>query len=165
MPARPGWFLRLPEILDEIQSLGSPVLDRALMERIFGLRRRSAIDLLHRFGGYQSGKTFLIDRVALLEQLEGLIADPDYRQSKLRRERLVESLDRLRRLRAGAQVRIAPPHTEPAGPDMLPEGLEMGPGRLTVTYESPEDLLAKLYALAQAAATDYEGFRAMLNKC
>ena len=37
-----------------------PFLDRPAIERLFGLRRRQSITLMHRLGGYQVGKTFLV---------------------------------------------------------------------------------------------------------
>ena len=60
MPAKPEWLLRLPEIRAELEHLEVSVVDRAMIERIFGLKRRRAIELLHQFGGYQAGRTFLV---------------------------------------------------------------------------------------------------------
>jgi hypothetical protein len=45
MPAKPEWLLRLPDIRAELEHLDVPVVDRAGIERIFGLRRRRAIEL------------------------------------------------------------------------------------------------------------------------
>ena len=68
MPAKPEWLLRLPEIRAELEHLDVAIVDRAGIERIFGVRRRRAIELMHQFGGYQTGRTFLLDRVRLLIQ-------------------------------------------------------------------------------------------------
>ena len=46
------------------------MVDREGFETMFGVGRRRAVDLMHRFGGYQSGDTILVDRVALIERLE-----------------------------------------------------------------------------------------------
>jgi hypothetical protein len=46
MPAKPEWLLRLPEIRAELEHLEVPVVDRSGVERIFGLKRRRAIELL-----------------------------------------------------------------------------------------------------------------------
>jgi len=62
MPAKAQWLLRVPEIIVELNGLDVPVVDRALCERLFRLRRRRAIDLMGCFGGYQAGRTFLIER-------------------------------------------------------------------------------------------------------
>jgi hypothetical protein len=72
MPAKAAWLLRIPDIVALLESFVVPVVDRAIVERLFGLRRRRAIELLHRFGGYQAGRTFLIDRKILIEQLQRL---------------------------------------------------------------------------------------------
>ena len=58
MPAKAQWLLQIPEIVSLLETFEVPVVDRAIIERLFGLRRRRAIELLHRFGGYQAGRTF-----------------------------------------------------------------------------------------------------------
>src|SRR5450756_1560726 len=88
MPAKPEWLLRLPEIRAELEHLDAPVVDRCGIEYIFGLRRRRAIELMHQFGGYQAGRTFLLDRARLLEALQSLESREDYSVEKRRRERL-----------------------------------------------------------------------------
>src|ERR1035441_1038896 len=40
MPARPQWLLRTPPIVEEIAALDLPVIDRAVIERTFGVCRR-----------------------------------------------------------------------------------------------------------------------------
>ena len=69
MSAKAEWLLRLPEIRAELEHLDVPVVDRAGIEHIFGLKRRRAIELMHQFGGYQAGHTFLVDRARLLEEI------------------------------------------------------------------------------------------------
>jgi hypothetical protein len=49
MPAKPAWLLKIPEIIRMLEAFDVPVVDRAIIERLFGLRRRQAIELLHRF--------------------------------------------------------------------------------------------------------------------
>jgi hypothetical protein len=61
MPIKKTWLLRLPEIRAELTAIEVPVVDRAVFERVFGVRRRRAIQLLHHFGGFQAGRTFLVD--------------------------------------------------------------------------------------------------------
>lgn len=156
MPAKPAWFLELPRILEEVRALPCPVLDRSAFERLFRVRRRQAIQLMHRFGGYQTGKTFLIDRLQLLAELERATASPDYAFEVRRKERLSDSLEKLERHRAAAQVKIAiPALSSPAFP--FPADVHLIPGRLTVVFATPEDLLSKLFLLAQKMADDFEG--------
>jgi hypothetical protein len=40
----------------------------------------------------------------------------------------------------------------------LPPGVGLSPGELHIQFQSSEELLSKLFALAQAIANDYEAF-------
>jgi len=159
MPAKAQWLLRVPEILTELSLLDVPVVDRAVCERLFRLRRRRAIDLIRCFGGYQAGRTFLLDRPKLIAQLEQIRDSSDFKLEWRRKERLAERLDAIRRLQAGARVAIsvAPETLSQRLPD-LPEGVGLSPGALHIRFQSPEELLSKLFALAQAIANDYAAF-------
>ena len=66
MPMKKMWLLRLPEIRTELEALPAPVIDRAMIEQIFGVRRRRALQLMQYFGGWQSGQACLVDRLDLL---------------------------------------------------------------------------------------------------
>ncbi len=164
MPPIPQWFQRLPEIVEELSALEAPVVDRATLEQVFGLSRRATINLMHRFGGYQAGKTFLVDRQPLIERLRSIVKGEDYDYEQKRKERLVEILAKLRRQRAGAQVSI------PVEPDVfsrkladLPEGVSLEPGELRITFTGAEDLLQKLFELGQAISNDFEQFRKVVE--
>jgi hypothetical protein len=158
MPTKKTWLLRLTQIREELTAIDVPVIDRALFERLFGVRRRRAIQLMHYFGGYQAGRTFLIDRLALLRQLEPLEASAEFALEQRRRQRLVETLEELRRSRTGAQVtiRVDPPRNRA----QLPDYVYLHRGTLWMEFDDVQDLLAKLYQLSQAAAADFEAFRA-----
>jgi hypothetical protein len=159
MPAKAQWLLRVPEILAELSLLDVPVVDRAVCERLFHLRRRRAIDLIRCFGGYQAGRTFLLDRPMLIAQLEQIRDSSDFKLEWRRKERLAERLDAIRRLQAGERVAIAvaPETLSQRLPD-LPDGVGLSPGALHILFQSPEELLSKLFALAQAIANDYAAF-------
>jgi hypothetical protein len=162
MPTKKTWLLRLPEIREELSAMKVPVVDRAIFERLFGVRRRRAIQLLHYFDGYQSGRTFLIDRLSLIEQLVPLEASAEFAIEQGRRQRLVESLEKLRRSRAGASVIIP---VEPVHDGtLLPAGVTLDCGTLRIGFVDVPDLLMKLYGVAQAAAGDFEAFRAAAEK-
>lgn len=158
MPMKKTWLLRLTEIREALTQMDTPVIDRAVFERLFGVRRRRAIQLMHYFSGYQAGRTFLIDRQALLRQLEPLEASTEFALEQRRRQRLIESLEKVRRSRAGARVVIP---VEPAhNGTLLPDYVQLDRGTLWVEFENVEDLLSKLYKLSMAAAADFEAFRA-----
>ena len=161
MPAKALWLLQIPEIVALLETFDVPVVDRAIMERLFGLRRRRAIELLHRFGGYQAGRTFLIDRRLLIEHLRHLAEGEELQRESQRRERLGHTVDQLRRQQAAARVRIL------VEPDVfnrkltdLPPGVALEAGHLHIAFSGTEDLLGKLFELSQAASNDFDRFRA-----
>jgi len=163
MPAKPDWLLRLPEIRVELEHLDVPVVDRAVIERIFGLKRRRAIELLHQFGGYQAGRTFLLDRVRLLEALQSLESREDYTAEKRRRERLRDVVEASREHLLATRVRI-PVRAAVVRPclDRLAPGVLRMPGMLSIECRHPIELLEKLYGLAQAISHDFERFEELL---
>jgi hypothetical protein len=157
---RKTWLLRIPEIREELAGMEVPVIDRAVFERLFGVRRRRAIQLMHYFGGYQAGRTFLLDRVQLMGQLEPLQASAEYVLEARRKQRLTEALERVRRHRAAARVVLPVDATRLDGRLVdLPDGIQLEPGSLHVEFRKAEDLLAKLFELSKAAANDFEAFR------
>ena len=163
MPAKPEWLLRLPEIRAELEHLGVPVVDRAGIERIFSLRRRRAIELMHEFGGYLAGRTFLMDRARLLEALQSLESGEDYTAEKRRRERLGDVVEASREHLISTRVRIpVRAAAARASLDRLAPGVLLIPGMLSIEFQHPIELLEKLYSLAQAISHDFEKFEELL---
>ena len=161
MPAKAAWLLQIPEIVSQLETFDVPVVDRAIIERLFGLRRRQAIELLHRFGGYQAGRTFLVDRRILMEHLRRLAEGEDFQMESRRKERLDHAVDQLRRHHEAARVRIpVPPDVQSLNVAGLSAGVALEPGHLEIEFSGAEDLLAKLYELSQAASNDFDRFRA-----
>jgi hypothetical protein len=164
MSAKAEWLLRLPEIRTELEHLEVPVVDRAGIERLFGLRRRRAIELMHQFGGYLAGRTFLLDRTRLLEALKSLESREDYSVEKRRRERLGDVVEASREHLIAMRVRIPVRATAAkASLDRLAPGVLLLPGMLTIEFRHPIELLEKLYGLAQAIGHDFERFEGLLT--
>ncbi len=162
MPAQAEWLLRVPEIRAALERIEAPVVDRAGIEKPFGVRRRRAIAMMHTLGGYQAGRTFLVERSALLARLAALEGAEDYRIEKRRRERLHSFIQASRgHLRA---TRIAIP-IEPAAAlatmKQLGPGVRLTPGMSSVEFGQPVELLQKLYTLSQAIAQEFEKFENM----
>lgn len=161
MPAKAAWLLHIPDIVAMLEVFDVPVVDRAVIERLFGLRRRRAIELLRRFGGYQAGRTFLVDRHALIDQLRRMAEGEEFQWEFQRKERLGQAVDQLRRHQAAARVRIpVPPNGLSGKMAELSAGVALQPGQLHIEFCGTEDLLRKLYELAQAASHDFDRFRA-----
>ena len=164
MPPQTQWLLRLPEIIEALETLDVPVLDRAAVETLFDLRRRRAIELMHSFDGYQAGHAFLLDRVRLIEQLREMLDAPEFTREQHRKQRLTGALEKLRKHRLAAQVSLSVA-AEALGRKIadLPAGISLSPGLLRVEFQSAEELLEKLFELAQAAANDYQRFQQVVN--
>jgi hypothetical protein len=115
---------------------------------------------MHFFGGYQAGRTFLLDRMKLLEQLGPIQAGAEFAMEAKRKQRLIECLEKIRRSRAGARV-VLPVESGIHDRKVidLPEGIHLAAGCLQVEFGKAEELLAKLFALSKAAANDFEAFR------
>jgi hypothetical protein len=155
--------VRVTEICQEARALEVPIIDRATVEQVFRLRRRQAIELMHRFGGYQIGRAFVLDRLQLVRSLECLQNGAEFEQERRRKDRIASQLDEARRQRAATRVRI------PVTPEMLsqhveglPDAIRFGTGVMTIQFGSVEDLLVHLVELSQAAANDFERFQQMV---
>ncbi len=165
MPAQPNWLTRVPQLLELLRAIEPPVLGRQAVEEIFQLKRRQAIHLMHRFGGFQLGRTFVIDRLRLIAELERLRAEPNYWWEAARRRRFSQALTQLRASSRAAKVLlpVAMPRPDQPAPS-LPAGVELHPGELRVRFQSAVDLLGKLYEVAQQAAADLEDFEKLLTQ-
>ena len=155
LPAQPSWLLQLPAIRAALSELTVPVFDRAVIEEVFGVRRRRAIELMHRFGGFQAGKTFLVDRASLLRQLEMIEQGGDFAHERKRRRLLSENLDQAKALVRARAVRIAPSRGEAAD---LPATVQLRPGEMRIEFTGVEDLLRQLLAVAIAVQNDPNRF-------
>jgi hypothetical protein len=164
MPSQPQWLLRLPEIIAEFEQLDVPIVDRAIFEKVFGVGRRRAIQLMHHFEGHQVGRTFIIDRTVLLDGLRSVHSSDDFDHEHTRRLRVVEELLRLRKLAPGRTVRIP---VEPKVRDHrladLPAGIHLRPGELRMEFAGIEDLLRHLFELSQAILNDYRRFEELIG--
>jgi hypothetical protein len=161
MPAAPRWWSKLNEIESTVEHFDCPVLDRESIEKVFGLGRRRAQDLMRVCGGYQAGRTWLIERLVLLEYLRHRKRDRSYQGEMARRIRLADSIEAAQRTVQAHRVRIVPGN--PAS-GLLPPGCELSPGQLSLHFSSPEELLRMLYDLSQGIASDYEAFAAAAGK-
>ncbi len=101
---QPHWLLHVPRIIGELRRLPVPVLDRATIEKLFGLKRRQAILLLHRFGGYQAGRTFLLDCQELVEQLEAIRDGETFSYEQRRRRRHFTQVDQVHQLVSASEA-------------------------------------------------------------
>jgi len=157
MPRKPEWLQNVTSAIQQLHDFPAPVVDRATLEKLLIVRRREAIRLMHRFGGYQAGRTFLIARLDLIRQLEAIEGGETHQMELERRSRLEASLKPRKAIQAASDVwgrKLAE----------LPPGIQFTPGLLEIHFESAEQLLSRLFELAQAIHNDYERFEATISR-
>jgi len=160
MPDQPTWIESVPDILATLEAPETPpFLDRPAVEALFGVRRRQAILLLRRFGGYKVGKTFLVPCEAVVRFLRAPERWSAVADEKGRFERVASALGdartELHQRRIPIRAQSDTLRLEFAG---LPPGIRLETGRLVIEFERPVELLEKLFALSQAFTNDYESF-------
>ena len=164
MPRQPQWFQYVPDALVTLSLLSTPVVDRACLEKLLHVSRRDAIRLLHRFGGYQAGRTFLVSCDTLRQSLEAVLGDESFQFESRRRQRLSDDLESTRRDLRSRQVKLpvaSPPLIKESS---LPAGIRLSrPGVLEVEFATANELLARLYELVQLAGLDLDGFEALIT--
>jgi hypothetical protein len=161
MPPQASWYLRVPQIVAQLHAPAAPpFLDRPAIEILFQLRRRQAIRLMGACGGYQVGKTYLVDRASLLRFLDRLKQTGVVEEARARRRRVSAALDESANFVAAQQTRIQLNANLRQRPADLPPGIELiAPGKLQISYEGATDLLARVAELAAAAAHDFPRFQ------
>jgi hypothetical protein len=157
MPPLPTWFHRLTEIIEALDAFEPEFVDRATLENLFQLQRRSAINLMHEFGGYQIGRTFLISKRQLVERLRELQAGDRVQYELRRKERLTDKINEARKLirRNRLQVSIEP-RQEGVVFASLPSSVQLQPGELSIVYRDLEELLTNLALLGRAMENDFD---------
>jgi hypothetical protein len=159
MPSQPAWFHRLDEILETLRVMESSHLDRLAVQKLFGVRERRARQLMAGLPGLRAGNAFAVSRQALVARLEETAAGGLFQWEVNRRSRVVEELDRSRRMLAARRVRI------PAAADVeerrlrdLSGDIALKPGELRIEFYGAEDLAAKLLELSKAMSNDWPAF-------
>ena len=69
MPAPPRWLLTVPDSIRQLEALERDLLTRRDVERLFGVSRARAAQLMRTFGAELVGASRVLRRTALLRQL------------------------------------------------------------------------------------------------
>lgn len=160
MPDKPIWFGRLDEVVAELEALPHPWIDRAGLERLLGVGRRRAQQILRPCVTHQIGSSGVADRDKLIARLKELAHGEAAYYEQRRRRQLAESIEKLRQawLETPRVVVEAPEAISKQEFDDLPSGVHVGPGTITVEFGSVQEGLAKLLALAMAIGNDFARF-------
>ena len=156
MPAKPRWFSRINDIIRELEALPRPFVDSATIEFLLAVGRRRAQQILTPCITGRIGANGLADRDALIARLRRLAEGDDGHYERQRRRKVAEVLSELEkqpRLLVEASVEVLAQEFE-----NLPEGVQLAPGRITVTFNKPQQALEKLLSLAMAIGNDFDRF-------
>ena len=158
MPDQPLWLPHIPAFLQALKVSDAPaLLTRFDLERLFGVRRRRAILLLHRCGAARRGRELVATREAVVAFLEGCRDDDAVDRLAARDRQVGQALAEARRARTLPTIPL-PPLAQLSAITFagLPPGIELTPTALSVRFSSAQDLVEKLFTVAQALANDYE---------
>jgi hypothetical protein len=159
MPRHTEWIQHIPHALSELHTLPCPTIDRRTVQLLFHVSPRQAVRILSALGCYTAGKSLLIERRDLIAKLECLSTSAAVRQEQTRHQRVSRHLEHYRRDQHARQKRIpVQPQALPRCIASLPSDVSLQRGNLHIRFASAEDLLAKLFSLAQAISSDYAAF-------
>ena len=155
MPDNPTYLHKLGEILSEARSPKPiPFFRRRDIEALFGLKKRQAINLMHRIGAVRVSRELAVEQRELVRWLERMRSEPSVAFEQRRHEAVIDRIVELKAETAARVVKIVLP--DRAAVVDLPEGVSLQPGLLTVTFENGQELLERLFLLARVLATQPE---------
>jgi hypothetical protein len=154
MPDKPIWCVDLAAITRDLRASPDPWVDRATLEQLLGIGRRRAQQILAPCVGRQIGANGVADREAVIAHLERLARGECAHYEHQRRRRLAQHIGTLQSERRKAVLVEAPSAIINQKLENLPEGVSITPGRITVTFNTTQQALERLLALAMAAGND-----------
>jgi hypothetical protein len=160
VPAKPSWYSKINDVIRELEALPRPFVDRATVEFLLGIGRRRAQQIMAPCIMDRVGTNGLADRNTFIAHLRRLADGDDGYYERQRRRKVAAALaewqkDRLERpqLLVEAPVEVLTQEFE-----NLPDGVQLEPGRITVTFDHAQEALEKLLALAMAVSNDFDRF-------
>ena len=131
------------------------------MERLFGVSRARAAQLMRTFGAELVGASRVLRRTALLRQLRTYRQRAAFRGEEERRTRLVAAIRQARL----TGIRVAVPREAREGRlASLPEGVKVARDRIEVRFSGAQEAVERLYALAQVLSNDYDRFETLVGR-
>src|SRR4051812_31477522 len=152
MPDNPSYVHKLAGILAEARSPKPiPFFRRRDIEALFGLKKRQAVNLMHRIGAIRVSRELAVDKRDLIAWLEQMLENPSVSIEQRRHERVIDRIIELKAETAARAIKIVLP--DPKGPLQLPDGVSLEPGLLTISFDNDQQLLERLFLLARVLAT------------
>ena len=151
MPNNPTYIHKLAGILVEARSPKPiPFLRRRDIEALFGLRKRQAVNLMHRIGAVRVSRELAVRQQDLVHWLEHMLADPATAMEWRRQEAVIGRIVDLKAEAAARAIKIVLP--APMTLEDLPDGVSLQPGLLTISFQNEQQLLERLFLLVRMLA-------------
>lgn len=155
MPDNPTYIHQLEKILAEARTPKPiPFFRRRDIEALFGLKKRQALNLMHRVGPIRVSSELAVEQRELVRWLKSMIDDPAVATEQRRHVAVIGRIVELKAETAARAIKIVLPDQTPKID--LPDGVSLRPGRLTVDFANEEQLLERLFLLARVLATQPE---------
>jgi len=106
---------------------------------------------MHRIGAIRVSRELALDQRDLVRWLERMISDPSVAAEQRRHEAVIGRIVELKAETAAHAVKIVLPDPMPLAD--LPDGVSLGPGLLTVSFDNEQQLVERLFLLARVLAT------------
>lgn len=152
MPDHPSYIHKLTGILAEVRAPKPiPFFRRRDIEALFGLKKRQAVNLMHRIGAVRVSRELAVEKRDLIRWLEQMIENPSVAVEQHRHERVIDRIVELKAETAARAIKIVLP--DPKLSVQLPDGVLLEPGLLTISFEDDQQLLERLFLLARVLAT------------
>ena len=160
MPAKPRWYSKINEIVAGLEALPRPFVDRATVEFLLGVGRRRAQQILTPCISHYVGANGLADREDFITHLRRLAEGEDVYYEGRRRRKVAQILAKFKkeRLEHPQLLVEAPARIVSQTFRNLPAGIELEPGRISITFDQPQQALERLLALAMAISNDFDRF-------
>jgi len=166
MPAKPAWYSRINEIINDLEALPRPFVDRTTVEFLLRVGRRRAQQILAPCVTDRVGTNGLADRDVLIGHLRRLSDGEDAYYERNRRKKVAKALEKLQKeaLERPKLLVSAPIQVQKQEFESLPAGIQLAPGRITVEFSEPQEALEKLLALAMAIGRDFGRFERIVSQ-
>jgi hypothetical protein len=160
MPDKPTYIHKLEGILAEARSPKPiPFFRRQDIEALFGLKKRQAVNLMHRVGAVRVSRELAVEQRELVRWLKRMVADPSVAAEQRRQQTVIERIIELKAETAARAIKIVLPDRGPAVD--LPDGVSLQPGLLTIRFENDQQMLERLFLLARVLATQPQVFHSL----
>ena len=136
-----------------------PFFRRRDIEALFGLKKRQAVNLMHRIGAVRVSSELAVEQRDLVRWLERMISDPSVAVEQRRQEAVIDRIVELKAETAARAIKIVLPDRAPCV--ALPDGVSLRPGLLTVAFDNEQQLLERLFLLARVLATQPQFLRSL----